>query len=52
MNQPSYLAPVVLLGGGLASVSFASGLRSAGFDGAITVVSDEPEPACDITDCP
>lgn len=47
MNQPSYLAPVVLLGGGLASVSFASGLRSAGFDGAITVVSDEPEPACD-----
>lgn len=47
MNSTSNLAPVVLLGGGLASVSFAGGLRTAGFAGAITIVSDEPGPACD-----
>lgn len=47
MNSPSDLAPVVVLGGGLTSVSFSGGLRSAGFEGSITVVSDEPEPACD-----
>ena len=47
MNNPSALAPIIVLGGGLASISFAGGLRSAGFQGAITVVADEPEPAYD-----
>ena len=47
MNNNSALTPVVVLGGGLASVSFAGGLRAAGFQGAITVVADEPEPAYD-----
>ncbi|HDR8990747.1 TPA: FAD-dependent oxidoreductase [Burkholderia vietnamiensis] len=47
MNHFSDLAPVVVLGGGLAGVSFVLGLRSAGFAGTITVVSDEPEPAYD-----
>ena len=47
MNNPSALAPIIVLGGGLASISFAGGLRSAGFQGGITVVADEPEPAYD-----
>lgn len=47
MSNPSALAPVIVLGGGLASISFVGGLRSAGFQGGITVVADEPEPAYD-----
>jgi 3-phenylpropionate/trans-cinnamate dioxygenase ferredoxin reductase subunit len=47
MNNNSALAPVVVLGGGLASVSFVGGLRAAGFQGAITVVADELDPAYD-----
>jgi len=47
MNNNSALAPVVVLGGGLASVSFAGGLRSGGFQGSIIVVTDELEPAYD-----
>ncbi len=39
--------PVVMLGGGLAAVSFAGGLRSGGFDGEIVCVSDEVEPPYD-----
>lgn len=47
MNNNSALAPVVVLGGGLASVSYAGGLRSGGFQGSIIVVADELEPAYD-----
>jgi 3-phenylpropionate/trans-cinnamate dioxygenase ferredoxin reductase subunit len=38
---------VVVLGGGLAAVSFVGGLRSGGFGGGIVVVSDEVEPPYD-----
>lgn len=47
MNNAVLHEPIVVLGGGLAAVSFAGGLRSGGFDGEITVVSDEVEPAYD-----
>lgn len=47
MNSNPLLEPVVILGGGLASVSFASGLRSGGYQGAITAVADETELAYD-----
>jgi len=47
VNDPVLQGPVVVLGGGLAAVSFAGALRSGGFGGGIVVVSDEV-----ITDCP
>jgi 3-phenylpropionate/trans-cinnamate dioxygenase ferredoxin reductase subunit len=47
MNDAVLQGPVVVLGGGLAAVSFAGGLRSGGFGGGITVVSDEVEPPYD-----
>lgn len=47
MNNNSALAPVVILGGGLASVSFAAGLRAGSFQGPVTIVTDEFEPAYD-----
>jgi 3-phenylpropionate/trans-cinnamate dioxygenase ferredoxin reductase subunit len=39
--------PVVVLGGGLAAVSFVTALRSHGHDGEVVVVSEEHEPAYD-----
>lgn len=39
--------PVVVLGGGLAAVSFVGGLRAGGFAGGIVVVGDEAEPPYD-----
>jgi 3-phenylpropionate/trans-cinnamate dioxygenase ferredoxin reductase subunit len=36
-------APVLIVGGGLAGLSFANALRGGGFDGAITIVGDEDE---------
>lgn len=43
MNHPTLPGPVLVLGGGLAAVSLVSGLRSGGYAGTITVVSDEAE---------
>lgn len=43
MNQTQVKEPVVVIGGGLAAVSFVNALRSKGWSGAITVVSDEGE---------
>lgn len=39
--------PVVVLGSGLAAVSFVGGLRAGGFAGGIVVVGDEAEPPYD-----
>lgn len=39
--------PVVIIGGGLAGLSFATGLRSGGWDGEIVIVTDETERAYD-----
>ncbi|MEO8296446.1 MAG: FAD-dependent oxidoreductase [Burkholderiales bacterium] len=47
MNNTVPCGPVVVLGGGLAAVSFAGGLRSGGFEGGIVVISDEVEPPYD-----
>ncbi|MFN6992795.1 MAG: NAD(P)/FAD-dependent oxidoreductase [Aquincola tertiaricarbonis] len=47
MNDAVSHGPMVVLGGGLAAVSFAGGLRSGGFEGGIAVVTDEAEPAYD-----
>lgn len=47
MNDAVPHGPVVVLGGGLAAVSFAGGLRSGGFEGDIVIVSDEIEPPYD-----
>lgn len=47
MNDALLHGPVVVLGGGLAAVSFAGGLRSGGFEGGIIVISDEFEPPYD-----
>ncbi len=47
MNDAVPRSPVVVLGGGLAAVSFAGGLRSGGFEGGIVIVSDEVEPPYD-----
>lgn len=47
MNDPLLQGPVVVLGCGLAAVSFAGALRSGGFGGGIVVVSDEVEPPYD-----
>nr|4H4Z_A Chain A, Biphenyl dioxygenase ferredoxin reductase subunit [Acidovorax sp. KKS102]4H50_A Chain A, Biphenyl dioxygenase ferredoxin reductase subunit [Acidovorax sp. KKS102] len=43
MSQEALKAPVVVLGAGLASVSFVAELRQAGYQGLITVVGDEAE---------
>lgn len=43
MSEAVLQGPVVVLGGGLAAVSFAGGLRSGGFGGEIVSVSDEVE---------
>jgi 3-phenylpropionate/trans-cinnamate dioxygenase ferredoxin reductase subunit len=43
MTEAVLQGPVVVLGGGLAAVSFVGGLRSGGFGGGIVVVSDEVE---------
>lgn len=43
MSEAVLQGPVVVLGGGLAAVSFAGGLRSGGFGGEIVSVSDEFE---------
>jgi 3-phenylpropionate/trans-cinnamate dioxygenase ferredoxin reductase subunit len=40
-------APVVVVGGGLAGLSFAGALRQGGYDGELTLVSEEAEPAYD-----
>lgn len=37
-------APVVLVGGGHAAAAFVNSVRRAGYDGAITLISDEPVP--------
>lgn len=42
-DQLSTTEPFVILGGGLAAVSFASSLRAQGFRGQVTVVSEEDE---------
>lgn len=42
-DQLSTTEPVVILGGGLAAVSFASSLRAQGFRGQVTLVSEEDE---------
>lgn len=47
MSNPALHGPVVVLGGGLAAVSFAGGMRSGGFDGRLVIVSDETEPPYD-----
>ncbi|HEY8707189.1 MAG TPA: FAD-dependent oxidoreductase, partial [Burkholderiaceae bacterium] len=47
MTDAALQGPVVVVGGGLAAVSFAGGLRSGGFGGAIVAVSDEVEPPYD-----
>lgn len=47
MNSATLRGPVLVVGGGLASVSLASGLRSGGYQGEIIVVADEAEPAYD-----
>jgi 3-phenylpropionate/trans-cinnamate dioxygenase ferredoxin reductase subunit len=47
MSEAVSPGPVVVLGGGLAAVSFVGGLRSGGFGGDIVVVSDEVEPPYD-----
>jgi 3-phenylpropionate/trans-cinnamate dioxygenase ferredoxin reductase subunit len=47
MTDTALQGPVVVLGGGLAAVSFGGGLRSGGFGGGIVVVSDEVEPPYD-----
>ncbi|WP_208511436.1 FAD-dependent oxidoreductase [Variovorax paradoxus] len=39
--------PVVVLGSGLAAVSFVGGLRAGGFTGGIIVIGDEAEPPYD-----
>ncbi len=41
------MAAVVVVGAGLAGLRTAEGLRTAGFDGAITVLGDETEPPYD-----
>ena len=40
-------APVVIIGGGLAGLSFANGLRGGGWGGEIVIVGDEAERAYD-----
>ena len=40
-------APVVIIGGGLAGLSFATGLRNGGFGGEIVIVADETERSYD-----
>jgi len=47
MNNAELHGPVVVLGGGLAAVSFACALRTGGFKDGIVVVSDEVEPPYD-----
>lgn len=41
------MAAVLIVGASLAGLRTAEGLRSAGFDGTITVIGDEPGPPCD-----
>lgn len=43
MTEPAIQDPVVVLGAGLAAVSFTGGLRAGGFAGDIQVVGDEAE---------
>lgn len=47
MSQEALKAPVVVLGAGLAAVSFAAELRQAGYQGPLIVVGDEAEPPYD-----
>lgn len=41
------MAAVLIVGASLAGLRTAEGLRSAGFDGTITVIGEEPGPPCD-----
>lgn len=47
MSPEALKSPVVVLGAGLAAVSFATELRQAGYAGPLTVVGDEAEPPYD-----
>jgi 3-phenylpropionate/trans-cinnamate dioxygenase ferredoxin reductase subunit len=43
VSAAAVAAPVLIVGGGLAGLSFANALRGGGFDGAITIVGDEDD---------
>lgn len=48
MSQPrTQIGPVVVVGGGLAGLSFASTLRQGGYTGPMTLVCEETEPPYD-----
>lgn len=47
MGRESSVGPVVVIGGGLACVSFVTALRAAGFSGEVRVVESESEAAYD-----
>ncbi|MBF8803516.1 NAD(P)/FAD-dependent oxidoreductase [Pseudomonas asiatica] len=42
MSIPSSSTPIVIVGGGLASVSAAEALREEGYEGKLVLISDEP----------